>query len=72
VSARGDLGGFSVGSDFTWNIILTGDWRFAHWGSLYFAQRWYDFEYNSDKNTPEQVKFNLRYTGPVVGLGFHF
>lgn len=69
VSARGDIGGFGLGSDFAWNVNLAGSYRFARWGSFYIAQRWLDVDYKSEE---DGLKINLLTAGPVLGLTFHF
>jgi hypothetical protein len=70
VGARGDIGGFGVGSDFSWNIILDASIRVARWGSLYAGYRWWDDDYGENDNKDFQL--DLLTNGPILGFTFHF
>jgi hypothetical protein len=70
LGARGDIGGFGVGSDFSWNIILEGSIPIARWGSIYIAQRWWNDDYGT--NDQKDFQLDLLTAGPIVGLTFHF
>lgn len=70
LGARGDIGGFGVGSDFSWNIILDASIQVARWGSIYIAQRWWNDDYGT--NDDNDFQLDLLTAGPIVGLTFHF
>lgn len=69
VSARGDVGGFGVGSDFSWFVNAAGGFHFSKLISLGFDYRIWEFDYESDN---ELRKIDLKLAGIGVGLTFHF
>lgn len=52
-NVRGDIGGFGVGSDFTWQAFPYFDWRFAKWGSLQAGYRWLYMDYETGSGTSQ-------------------
>jgi hypothetical protein len=70
LGARGDIGGFGVGSDFSWNIILDADIRIARWGALYGGYRWWQDDYGENDNKDFQL--DLLTSGPILGFTFYF
>lgn len=64
---RGDVGGFGVGSDLTWNAQVGMDWRFAEAWSLGVAYRIFDVDYNHDG-----FIYDVRTDGPEIGVGHRF
>ena len=68
---RGDVGGFGIGSDFTWQLGGYVGYRFTKVFQLTGGYRILSMDYNKDvKNT--QFVFNVDEFGPVVRLGFNF
>jgi hypothetical protein len=69
VIGRFDIGGFSVGSDFSWNLILGAsyDWERI---SLLFGYRAWNVDYDSGEALRE-LKLDLTTSGPFVGITFH-
>jgi hypothetical protein len=68
---RGDLGGFGIGSDFTWQIQVFGGYRFSKLFQLTAGYRLLSTNY--DKGTgSQQFIFNIDEFGPVISLGFNF
>jgi hypothetical protein len=71
LNLRGDLGGFGVGSDFTWQAFPYLNWRFTQWGSLQAGYRWLymDYETGSDAS---RFKYDMLNQGPQIGITFQF
>jgi len=67
--ARADIG--TGDSNMVWNTILTVDWRFTDWGSVYAGYRWLDYDFNKGSG-PDEFGINIRGEGPVAGLGFYW
>lgn len=71
VNVRGDIGGFGVGSDFTWQAFPYFDWQFAKWGSLQAGYRWLDMDYESGSGS-SRFRYDMLTQGPQLGFTFHF
>ena len=69
VNVRGDVGGFGVGSDFTWFVGAAAGFRVSKFLSLDFGYRIWDFDYESDEDLK---KLDLALAGFGGGLTFHF
>jgi hypothetical protein len=73
-SLRGDIGGFGVGSDFTWQAALVISYSFK----LFDADASADFGYRalswrfSNGGGSQEFKWSANFHGPVIGLMFHF
>ncbi len=68
---RGDLGGFGVGSDFTWQLQAYAGYRFTKLFQLTAGYRILSIDY--DKGTDkERFIYNMDTFGPVIRLGFNF
>lgn len=68
---RGDIGGFGLGSDFTWQLQAYAGYRFSKIFQLTAGYRIISIDY--DKGTDaEQFVFNIDEFGPVIRLGFNF
>jgi len=67
--ARADIG--TGDSDMVWNAILTVDWRYTDWGSVFAGYRWLDYDFNKGGG-PDEFGINIRGEGPIVGLGFYW
>jgi len=67
LSARGDLGGFGIGSDLSWQALATASWqpndRFAVTGGL----RAMDVDYDAG-GLPGKFILNIRIWGPLMGF----
>ena len=64
---RGDIGGFGVGSDLTWNLVGLIDFQPWKYVSLFGGYRvlYQDFE---DGSGADKFKFDATMHGPVLGL----
>lgn len=70
-AARGDIGGFGVGSDFAWGAMAVFDYRFGETTSITFGYRHLDIDYEtgSGDNT---FGLDAYMTGPIIGASFRF
>ncbi len=66
-----DVGGFGVGSDFTWQAYPYLNWHFARWGSAQLGYRWLgtDYETGSGANL---FRYDVIVQGPQLGVTIHF
>lgn len=68
---RGDLGGFGVGSNFTWQLQAYAGYRFTKVFQITGGYRVLGIDY--DKGVDEErFIFNMNEFGPVVRFGFNF
>ena len=67
----GDVGGFGVGSDSTWQAQPLLNWRFTKWGSVQAGYRWLYTDYSQGSGT-SQFRYNILTQGPQVGFTMHF
>lgn len=66
---RGDVGGFSVGSDFSWNALGVFGYRFTKdiTGLLGYRALYVDY-----KAGTSSIRYNMTIHGPIMGLAFSF
>jgi hypothetical protein len=70
ISARGDVGGFGLGSKFSYNVGLFGGWRFNNFSVILGYRVWYaDYESGSGADL---FKYDVTTHGPGIGMTFHF
>ncbi|HEU5311015.1 MAG TPA: hypothetical protein VFV24_06145, partial [Candidatus Eisenbacteria bacterium] len=62
--ARGDVGGFGIGSDLTWQAHPYLDWIFMQNASLQAGYRWLDVDYEND----DAFRWDVLTQGPQVGV----
>ena len=65
--ARGDVGGFGVGSDLSWQVWALLDYRFNKSSSLVLGWRHLDWDYDGGR-----FKLDAHMSGPIVGARFRF
>ncbi|MFC1601150.1 hypothetical protein ACFL34_02240 [Candidatus Sumerlaeota bacterium] len=68
---RGDVGGFGLGSELTWNAAALADWRLTEHVSLYGGYRVLDIDYE-DGSGDDKFVFDAQIKGPLFGILFHF
>jgi hypothetical protein len=68
---RGDLGGFGVGSDFTWQLQAYTGYRFSKLFQLTAGYRVLGTDYDKGADE-ERFIFNVKEFGPVIRFGFNF
>jgi len=66
-----EIGGFGVGSTFTWQIFPTVGVDLTKRAALEFGYRWLDIDYSSGENTT-LFKYDVLTQGPVMGFAFRF
>lgn len=68
---RGDVGGFGLGSDLTWQLQGYAGYRFSKMFQLTAGYRVLSIDYKSGEESKEFI-FNMKEFGPVIKLGFNF
>lgn len=66
-----EIGGFGVGSTFTWQVFPTIGVNLTKRSSLEFGYRWLDIDYSSGENVT-LFKYDVLTQGPVMGFAFRF
>ena len=71
--ARGDVGGFHVGSNFAWQVFtgFTGKCKCSDRLSWQLAYRWLDTAYETGTGF-ERFEYDMLVHGPVSGLTYRF
>jgi len=67
LSLRGDVGGFGVGSDLTWNVTALLGYRLSETTTLAIGYRHLDIDYANGN-----FEFDAQFSGPYLGLSFRF
>lgn len=65
--AQGDVGGFGVGSDFTWSTLATFNYVLTDNFSMSAGYKVLDVDYASDGHV-----FDVRMEGPALGVTYRF
>jgi len=68
---RGDIGGFGIGSDLTWQLQGYAGYRFGKVFQLTAGYRYLSVNYDKGVDS-ERFVFNMASFGPVVRFGFNF
>lgn len=68
---RGDIGGFSVGSQFTWNASGYLGYAVSEMVSLWAGYRFLGVDYHDGSGSGKFV-YDVTFQGPSVGIGFRF
>jgi hypothetical protein len=66
-----DVGGFGIGSDFTWQVFPTVAVRLAKWASVEAGWRFLSVDYETGEGAA-RFAYDVLYQGPVVGFAFRF
>jgi hypothetical protein len=66
-NVEGNIGGFGVGSDLSWQLIAGVDWRVARCFSLDAGWMILDVDYEDG-----DFAFDVRMSGPYIGVTFRF
>ncbi len=67
VMARGDIGGFGVGTDFAWNLAGLVEWR--PWSAVSFIGGYKALSQDYDEG---DFKYDVLMHGPVLGVNIYF
>jgi len=71
VQLRGDMGGFGVGSDFTWQLQAYAGYQFTKLFQLTAGYRILSTDFASGE-APKDFVFKVNEFGPVIRFGFNF
>jgi len=66
-----EIGGFGLGSDFTWQVFPTVGFKFTDRFSLEVGYRWLDIDYSTGDGN-ELFAYDVLAQGPIGGLAFRF
>lgn len=69
--ARGDIGGFGVGSDLTWSALAAADWSISENFGLVLGYRALDTDYSKGSGE-DRFNFDMLVSGPLLGLRYNF
>lgn len=68
----GDIGGFGIGSDFTWQTLGVIDfWPWKHVGFL-AGYRALSYHFEDDDKNIEPFELDLLVHGPILGVSFRW
>jgi hypothetical protein len=71
VMFRGNVGGFGIGSDFSWQIQLYGSYRFSKLFQISAGYRAIGLDYETGSGN-DRFLYDMVSFGPVVRFGFNF
>ena len=69
--ARGNVGGFGVGSEMFYQLQVDAVWRMSDRWQFGLGYRWIDVDYDHGGGTDRFV-YDMSTFGPVLRAGFHF
>jgi hypothetical protein len=73
VILKGDIGGFGIESDFTWNLQGGLMWDATDYLSLVLQYRAVSVDYSTGTvGTPDRFAYDTITHGPLLGLAFQF
>jgi hypothetical protein len=71
VAVRGDIGGFGVGSHFTWNMAAILAYQVSQRVSVGAGYRILDINFSEGKSS-DQFQYDVQMRGPMLGFALHF
>lgn len=69
---RGDIGGFGLGSDFSFTVQAGAAYHFTDWLAATLHYKYLYVDYNNDKAAPDLFIYDAGTHGPLLGLVFQF
>ena len=70
---RGDIGGFGVGSDFSYQALVNLGWQATDTTRLVFGYRLIGFDYeDGDRGSRHYQRYDLTEQGPLAGIAVSF
>ncbi|MCC7257996.1 MAG: hypothetical protein IT486_06460 [Gammaproteobacteria bacterium] len=69
--ARGDIGGFGIGSDFTWHATAFAAWAMTEHANLLIGYRHLDVDYD-DGTGSGRFRWDVAQGGPAMGFAWRF
>lgn len=70
-TARGEIGGFGVGSEFSWQLQAYAGYRFSELFQIQGGYRIISLDYETGSGS-DYFLYNMDTFGPVIKFGFHF
>ena len=71
IRTTADIGGFSIGSNFTWSVSILGGYRLGRTANLWFGYRYLDIDYDTGSGA-KKFEYDVAMHGPILGASFHF
>jgi len=71
LGVRGDVGGFGVGSDLTWQLMASATWKMRDDIEVVASYRYLDADYE-DGSGADVFKYDMVTSGPGIGVSFKF
>lgn len=71
LTLRGDIGGFGVGSDFSWQAVARVNWQITESSLLAFGYRTVAVDYEDGSGTSE-FRYDVTTSGFLAGFAFTF
>jgi hypothetical protein len=69
--ARGDIGGFGIGSDFAWQATAYFDWKVGETFGVLFGYRIFDVDFEEGSGS-NRSGIDLQQSGPAIGVAISF
>lgn len=69
--ARGDIGGFGLGSDLTWQVVGGVEWELCDWAAIFAGYRLLDIDFQEGSGQ-SKFAFNVQMRGPYLAVIFRF
>ena len=71
IRTTADIGGFGIGSDFTWSATILGGYRLGRRTNIWFGYRYLDIDYDSGSGA-RKFEHDVVMHGPILGASIHF
>ena len=72
VILRGDIGGFGISSDFSWNVQGGVIYAVSDWLSVVGQYRALDVDFQNEEAGLDFLSYDTTTHGPIAGLVFRF
>ena len=69
--AKGDIGGFGVGSDFSWSVVAAAGWALSEHATLMFGLRYIGVDYENGSGA-NRFLMDLTEGGPAAAFAWRF
>jgi opacity protein-like surface antigen len=69
--ARGDIGGFGIGSDLTWQVVAGVEYKLCDWASVFAGYRLLDIDF-TEGHGQSKFAFDVQMRGPYLAMIFCF
>ena len=72
LTARGDIGGFGIGSDFSWNVQGGVGYDVSDRFSVVAQYKALSVDFDNEKTGLDFLSYDTVTHGPLIGFVFHF